>query len=106
MRTRNWLAGLAAASLLAAPAVAQTTVGFGGADPTQIVNQPVVLPGQPFGQPQTLPFTGFSLSSLLPKNPFPLGKSLFGQSTFPTAANMPGKAYLQNFGYSRPQPIQ
>jgi hypothetical protein len=104
MRTGIWLAALVAASLLAAPASAQTALGFGGADPTQRVNVPVAIPNMT--QPQTTGFLGFSLSSFLPKIGFPLGRPTIGQSTFPTPQNMPGKAYLQQFGYQRPQPIQ
>jgi hypothetical protein len=108
MRAWTWLAALVAAPLLAAPAPAQHTVGFGGADPTKRVNVPTSVPnvaGQD-SQPQNPLLGMFSLANFLPHIPLPLGKPVLGQSSFPTQQNMPGKAYLQNFGYQRAQPIQ
>jgi hypothetical protein len=105
MRTRNWLAGLGGALLLAAPALAQTTRTFGGADPTQIVNVPVAVPDAP-GVPSQSVFGNFSLSSFLPRfSLFPRANPLHGQSTFPAATDMPGKDYLKSFQYRRAQPV-
>ena len=99
MRMRYGFTALAAALLLAMPAMAQTTATFGGADPTKIVNQPIAVP-------QTVN-NSFSLASFFPSFSLPsIFKPTLGQSAFPTPKNMPGKAYLQNFGYQRPQPIQ
>jgi hypothetical protein len=98
MRIRSWIAAMVATPLLALPAMAQTTFTFGGADPTKIVNQPIAIP-------QTTD-TSFSLSNLFPRfSLLPGAKTLFGQSAFPTQKNMPGKGYLRNFGYQRPQPV-
>jgi hypothetical protein len=107
MRIRTALAALAVASLLTAPALAQTALTFGGANPTQIILKPVAVPnaGQPIAQPQNSLLQAFSLSNFLPKISFPSANPVHGQSNFPTQANMPGKSYLQQFGYSRPKPI-
>ena len=107
MRTRLWIAA-ATGLFLAAPAWAQTTNTSGGANPTQIINQPVAIPGvgQPIAQPQILGSTSWSLSNYLPNIGLPSASSIFGQSTFPTAANMPGKDYLKYFGYQKAVPIQ
>jgi hypothetical protein len=102
-------AGAAAAGLLlAAPAWAQTTNSFGGVDPTRIVNQPIAIPGagQPIAQPQTLGSSGFSLRNFLPSFSLPSPTPIFGQSSFPTAANLPGKDYLKYFGYQKAVPVQ
>jgi hypothetical protein len=108
MRTRTALAALAGTLLLAAPALAQTALTFGGVNPTRITNQPIAIPdsARPIAQPQNTLLGGFSLSNFLPKIPFPSANPVHGQSAFPTPANMPGKAYLNQFGYQRPQPIQ
>jgi hypothetical protein len=107
MRIRNGLAGLAVALVLAAPALAQTTLTFGGADPTKITLKPVAVPdvAKPIAQPQNTLLGGFSLSNFLPKIPFPSANAVHGQSVFPSQASMPGKAYLQQFGFQRPKPI-
>jgi hypothetical protein len=105
MRTRNWLAGLGAGLLLAAPALAQTTRTFGGADPTQIRNVPVAVPDAP-GVPSQSILGNFSLSSYLPRfSLFPGANLLHGRSSFPAAADMPGKNYLKSFQYRRAQPV-
>ena len=109
MRTRMGLAALAAAFLLSRPVWAQTAVTFGGVDPTQIVNQVVPLPDastMPIAQPQQAASTGFSLSGIMSKIGLPSNGKIFGQSIFPTQQNLPGKAYLQNFGYRKAQPIE
>ena len=107
MRARIWLATLGAGFLLAAPAWAQTTLTFGGVDPTQTVNQVIQIPDSTMAiaQPQQVSSTGFSLTGLLSKIGLPSGKSIFGQSIFPAQQSLPGKDYLKAFGYSRPQPI-
>jgi hypothetical protein len=94
--------------LLAAPGWAQTTVTFGGVNPAQIQNKPVVTPdvAKPIAAPQLLPQNSFRLSRFLPKITLPAAGHVFGQSQFPTPANMPGKNYLKSFGFSRPAPIQ
>ncbi len=112
MRKRLWVAGLFLALVSAAPAPAQVVLNFGGANPTKIVNQPIAVPGstqpqqQPIAVPQQRSATGFSLSSIFGKIPFPSPKLLQGQSTFPTPDHLPGKGYLQNFGFSRPAPVE
>jgi hypothetical protein len=109
MRTRMGLAALAAAFLLSRPAWAQTALTFGGADPTKLVNQVIQLPdssSMPIAQPQQAASTGFSLTGMLSKFGLPSASKIFGQSIFPTQQNMPGKSYLQNFGYRKAQPIE
>jgi hypothetical protein len=107
MPTRLWVAA-AAGLLLAAPAWGQHAVSFGGADPTQIVNQPIAIPGTglPIAQPQTLGATSFSLANYLPSISMPSASSIFGRSSYPTAANMPGKDYLKYFGFQKAVPVQ
>jgi hypothetical protein len=108
MRMRLWAGAAAAGLLLSAPAWAQTTTSFGGADPTKIVNQPIAIPGvgQPIAQPQTLSSSGFSLANFLPSFSLPSADSIFGRSSYPTAANMPGKDYLKYFGFQKAVPVQ
>jgi hypothetical protein len=107
MRTRLW-AALAAGLFLAAPAWAQHAVSFGGADPTRIVNQPIAIPGagQPISQPQALGATSWSLTNYLPNFSLPSASTIFGRSSYPTAANMPGKDYLKYFGFQKAVPVQ
>ena len=107
MRTRICLAALGAAFLLAKPAWAQTAVTFGGVDPTKIVNQVISIPDstQAIAQPMQASSTGFSLTGMLSKIQLPSAGKVFGKSVFPTQQNLPGKAYLQNFGYRKAQPI-
>jgi hypothetical protein len=107
MRMRIWLAGAGAGLLLASPAWAQTANTFGGVDPTKITNQVISIPDSAtaIAGPQQSSSPGFSLANFLPSFKLPSGKGLFGMSIFPAQQNLPGKAYLQNFGYSKPQPI-
>jgi hypothetical protein len=107
MRTRICLAALGAAFLLAKPAWAQTAVTFGGVDPTKIVNQVIAIPDSsvPIAQPMQASSTGFSLTGMLSKIQLPSAGKIFGQSSFPTQQQMPGKDYLKAFGYRKAQPI-
>jgi hypothetical protein len=106
MHTRSGIAAVAAGLLLAAPVWAQHTVTFGGADPTHIINQPITIPsGGPIAVPQQLGSTGFSLANLFPHISLPAPFAIFGKSTFPTAANMPGRDYLKFFGYQKGVPV-
>jgi hypothetical protein len=106
MRIPIWLAAVAVTLGLASSGRAQVSLTFGGVNPTQIQNVPITVPDNtPIAQPQVMPSTGFTLTSLLPKISFPTAKTLFGQSIFPTPQNLPGRNYLRAFGYSRPGPI-
>jgi hypothetical protein len=74
--------------------------------PTQ--DQPIVVPNaaKPIAQPMQLSATRFSLVNMMPKLHFPGNSIIHGQSIFPTPKNMPGKAYLKQFGYQRPPGIK
>ena len=109
MRKRFWLIGLFLGLLAAAPAPAQVVFNFGGANPTQIVNQPVATPASaqsPIAAPQQRPNSGFSLTGILSRIHLPSASLIHGTSPFPTPDQLPGKAYLSAFGFSRPAPIQ
>src|SRR4051794_33990993 len=104
MRIGVWVASLFVGCLLASPCWAQV-VSFGSVNPTQIVNRPVVVPSSAIAAPMQAASTGFSLTNLFSNFALPLGKPVHGQSSFPGPGQMPGKAYLNAFGYSRGAPI-
>ncbi len=112
MRIRIGATALLLGLLLAAPCWAQRTLTFGGVNPAQIQNVPVVTSNvatptsQPIAAPQLMSNTSFRLSSFIPKLTFPSAGPVFGQSQFPTQQNLPGKNWLKSFGYTRPGPVQ
>jgi hypothetical protein len=109
MRREAWLASAFVCFLLAAPGWAQV-VSFGNVNPTQIVNQPVILPSTPssapIASPQQNPSTGFSLAHFFSSFSLPGAQPVHGQSVFPTQDKMPGKDYLKAFGFQHGQPIK
>jgi len=107
MRVVIYLTGAVLGLALASPCWAQA-VTFGGVNPTKIINKPIEIPDavKPIAQPQVSQTPQFSLMNLLPRITFPNTKPVHGQSQFPTPANMPGKNYLNSFGFNLPKPIQ
>jgi hypothetical protein len=104
MRSLIWLAAVAAALATASSSWAQFTIAFGGTN-TSTQNVPITVPpNTPIASPQTFD-NSFSLANFLPHFTLPNVHSLFGKSNFPTANNLPGRGYLNAFGYSRPGPI-
>jgi hypothetical protein len=108
MRSGKWVLALGFALLLAAPAWAQRTLGFGGVDPAKVVNQPIDTSNSvvPIARPMTLENAKFSLKNILPRPGLPGAKSIVGRSDFPTQQGMPGADYLKAFHFRRPQPVQ
>jgi hypothetical protein len=105
MRRWPWLAGLFLA-LLPAPAWAQVTSNFGGADPTRLVNQPILVPAsgpQPAaGPPRQSWWAGSWLSNLLTGS----RQTPTGGNPNPRAGREKGQATPRAFGFSRPAPAQ
>jgi hypothetical protein len=105
MRISIWLAAVVVTLGVASSSRAQVTLPFGNVFTGQTQNVPITIPpNTPIASPQQAT-THFSLSSFFPNFSFPLGKSIFGQSTFPTPSQLPGRDYLRAFGYARPGPI-
>jgi hypothetical protein len=108
MRMGVWVASAFVGCLLASPCWAQA-VSFGRVNPTQIVNQPVIVPSSssvPIAAPQQNPNSNFSLVNLFSNFSLPGAKPVHGQSVFPTQDKMPGKDYLKAFGFQHGQPIK
>lgn len=109
MRSWIWSAVAVAAVGVASPAWAQV-VGFGGVNPVAIQNRPITVPDavsqRPIAQPQTRQQNRFRLTDYLPRIVLPGNNSVHGRSTFPTPQNLPGKSYLQQFGYQVPRGIE
>jgi hypothetical protein len=108
---RKWLAGsalLGGVLLLAGEARAQSTMTFGGVNPSQIRNVPITIPdvARPIAQPQQLERRTFNLARYLPKITLPSANGVFGRSVFPSQEGMPGKKYLEAFRFERPRPVQ
>ena len=86
--------------VLAPPVSAQQAVGFGGVNPSAIVNQPIAS-----GSSSSLGIPLFDhsvhLRDFLPNLKTFSNASVFGQSTYPTPDNMPGLNYLKAFGFSQ-----
>jgi hypothetical protein len=92
---------------LASPALAQTAKGFGGVNPTTIVQQPITT--SPFNTSiSAIPLFDHSvkLRDFLPSLGSFSNKPAFGQSVYPSQDDMPGLNYLKAFGFYRPQPVQ
>jgi len=107
MRMGVWVASAFVGCLLASPCWAQA-VTFGRVNPTQVVNQPVIVPSSsvPIAAPQQNANSSFSLLNLFSKFSLPGAKPVHGQSVFPTQNNMPGKDYLKAFGFQHGQPVK
>lgn len=104
MRILTTLAALAFVFVVASPALAQTAVGFGGVNPAAIVSQPITT-GSSTGSIATIPLFDHSIHL---KDYFSSvgsfsNQPVIGQSTYPTAENMPGLNYLKAFGFSQSQ---
>jgi hypothetical protein len=105
MRNRPWLTVLLLALLPAAPAWGQVVNNFGGANPTRIVNQPILVPPggpQPAATPQSRPWSGFSLGGLLSGS----WRTPPGRNTTPRPGKAAGPAHPRAFGFSRPAPVE
>jgi hypothetical protein len=101
MRTRLWLAAVAAALAGAGSASAQQALTWGP------VNGPLIFQvvntdrnQLPISGPMLAP-TKFSLTSIFGNVGNITNQHVWGGSNFPTPAQMPGKAYLSNFGIQR-----
>jgi hypothetical protein len=101
MRNLARVAAFVLLILLASPISAQQAVGFGGVNPSAIVNQPIASGGS---SSLGIPLFDHSihLRDFLPNLKTFSNASVFGQSTYPTPDNMPGLNYLQAFGFSQP----
>src|SRR5207248_1607278 len=86
------------------PAVAQTAKGFGGVNPAVIVNQPLATTDTS-SSIASIPLFDHSihLKDFLPSVGAVSNKPAIGQSTYPSADNMPGLNYLKAFGFSQSQ---
>jgi hypothetical protein len=107
VRTWTTFAAFALVLALASPALAQQAKGFGGVNPTTIVQQPITTSS--FNTSiSAIPLFDHSvkLKDFFPSLGSFSNKPVFGQSTYPTPDNMPGLNYLKAFGYYRPQPVQ
>jgi hypothetical protein len=101
MRSLTLVSSFALLLPFATPVGAQQAVGFGGANPSAIVNQPVVSSSS-----STLGIPLFDhsvhLRDFLPNMKTFSNSSVFGRSIYPTPDNMPGLDYLKAFGFSQP----
>lgn len=100
MRIRTAAGAVLAGLVLSAPAWA--------VDPTQILRVPIAVPdvARPIAAPQQVQARNTSLASYLPRFMVPSNSSVFGQSVFPTADQLPGKSYLKAFGARKPKFFQ
>jgi hypothetical protein len=92
---------------LASPALAQQAKGFGGVNPTSIVQQPITTSS--FNTSiSAIPLFDHSihLRDFMPSIGQFSNKPTMGQSAYPTPDNMPGLNYLKAFGFYRPQPVK
>jgi hypothetical protein len=106
---RTWTTFLAfgLAMAVVSPAMAQTAKGFGGVNPTSIVQQPITT--SPFNTSiSAIPLYNHSikLSDFFPSIGSFSNKPTFGRSNYPSQDDMPGLNYLKAFGYFRPQPAK
>jgi hypothetical protein len=105
MRTRIWLAAMAAGLAWAGSASAQSASMWGP------VNQPLVFQVVNTDQSQVpisgpmLGQSGFTLRSLLPKVGMFSAKPTAGTTAFPTQAQLPGKDYFAPFRMQKAQRI-
>jgi hypothetical protein len=107
VRTWTTFAAFGLVLALASPARAQTAKGFGGVNPTTIVQQPITTSS--FNTSiSAIPLFDHSikLSDFFPSLGSFSNKPTFGQSVYPSPDNMPGLNYLRAFGFYRPQPAQ
>lgn len=107
MRISFWVLALGIGLAFAMPAQAQRRSGFGGVDPTQIVNQPINTTNAAASISTTsTASTGFSLTKYFPSFSLSGSKPTVGQSNFPTFGQMPGRDYLKAFGWNNFQPFK
>jgi hypothetical protein len=107
VRTWTTAAAFALILALASPALAQQAKGFGGINPTSIVQQPITTSS--FNTSiSAIPLFDHSihLKDFFPSVGGFSNKPVIGQSTYPTPDNMPGLNYLKAFGFYRPQPVK
>jgi hypothetical protein len=101
MRARIWLATIAAGLTLATAAPAQQAMSFGpvgGPLIFQVANTD--RSNIPISGPNVRS-TSFKLSDIFAKVGIINNQQVVGSSNFPTPKQMPGKAYLSNFGIQR-----
>jgi hypothetical protein len=101
MRSLTRFAAFALLFALTSPVSAQQAVGFGGVNPSAIVNQPAIAPSS---SSAGIPLFDHSvhLRDFMPSLKTFSNTSVFGQSAYPTPENMPGLNYLKTFGFSQP----
>jgi hypothetical protein len=103
MRSLRWLASVVAALAVLGSARAQSAVTWGTGGNAQVVNQAFKV--QNLAAPAPIHMdqqsSNFKLFQLF-RNVSPLSNSrTIGYSIFPSKKEMPGKAYLEAFGYTR-----
>ncbi len=104
MRVGIGMAGVLLGLGLASPAWAQLTITFGGAPQATRNVLPNLNSSVPIAQPQTGGVTKFSLGSLIPSFSGISNRRVFGHSTYPTQAQLPGLDYLKAFQFRQNQP--